>query len=192
MSQINPSTKLIIFQFKVSNMKTIPDSLRGLGRPPTEEAKHQGGQKGELVIAQTEDCGLMGIAGQLAKAGYELANCFWEERELSYVVRFLFFPRESLEPEGFEEHQKAILSGFAELCEGAIWQVAGYRNPFFKNGNAVTGKHVLCFTCGSRKPLLQPDGNPVVVWDKDEEGRRVGAAPRPLEASHVLQLKGAV
>jgi len=42
----------------------------------------------------------------------------------------------------------------------------------------------------ARQPLFRPDGQPVTVWQKDENGKRVGDAPLPLKGDYCLHIVG--
>ena len=100
------------------------------------------------------------------------------------MVRYVFFQKEhayfSPRLEDTEARRRAHTS-LSWATKSAMWRVRAYRNP---NDQDTHGQYWMSVNLEARTPYLGKDGQPVTVWEKDEHGKRVGDAPKPLTAKH--------
>ncbi|MCL5006887.1 MAG: hypothetical protein M1153_01970 [Patescibacteria group bacterium] len=153
-----------------------------------------------MIIEPTEGCSLLELLGDLEVAGYELVDAFYQQRidakdprgERTYhMVRFLFASREFAEPsKWFKSIRDKLLNELRTICENALWRTRCFLNPFYENGEEVVDQRFVSVNLEVRQPLFHPDGQPVTIWKRNEEGKRVGDAPVPLTSSHRLRMVG--
>ncbi|MBI2035674.1 MAG: hypothetical protein HYT12_03245 [Candidatus Liptonbacteria bacterium] len=153
-----------------------------------------------MVIEPTEKCSLVEFLGELEASGYEMVYGFYKMRidakdprgKRSYhMVRYLFARREFVElSDEFKKVRDVIRAELRSICESAMWRVRAFLNPFYKNGEEIPGERAVSINLEARQPLFRPDGQPVTVWQKDENGERVGDAPLPLKAAYYLRIVG--
>lgn len=140
------------------------------------------------------------VLKELDAAGYELVDAFHRERinpggsygtKTYYVARFVFVRREFVRAsEEFRRIRSRIWEDLTMMCEQAMWRVRAFSNPFFEKGEEVLGQRMLSINLEARKPLYQPGGSPILVWDRDKRGERVGECSHPLRPTHALRLMG--
>ncbi len=152
---------------------------------------------GFLAIRPTEKCSLVEFLVELERQ-YELVDAFYEERihgkdprgrRMYHMVRFLFARREFVEiSDEFERVRGSIRTALSEMCHKAMWRIRAFSNPFYKDGEEILGQHAMSINLEARQPLFHPNGQPVVAWQKDESGKRVGDAPLPLKPEYFLRV----
>ena len=199
MVTLDRTIRLVGLQFSFSNINVVPELLKELELESLEERNERKGRKssGEMVITPTENSSLMEFLSDLEVAGYELVDAFYQPRVhpknpriIYHMARFLFARREHADPsEEFKGVRNAISAELLKICEQAMWRVRAYLNPFFTADEEVPGYHALSINLEGRKPVFLHDGQPVVVWQKDEEGNRVGDTPLPLRPDYHLRLR---
>lgn len=201
MVALNGTVRLVILQFSFSNPDVIPATVKRQHREtPEERAVRKSHPSGVMVIEPTKKCSLVEFLGELEAAGYEMVDAFYKERidakdprgkRTYHTVRFLFARREFVElSDEFKKVRDVIRAELQSICESAIWRVRSFSNPFYKNGEEVPGQRAVSINLEARQPLFRPDGQPVTVWQKDENGKRVGDAPIPLKADYCLRIAG--
>jgi hypothetical protein len=154
---------------------------------------------GQAIIQPTEDVSLAEIPGMLEQADYELVDAFYKPRidqktrKTYHMVRFVFAHRDyvSLSPE-FRLIRDRIRLALNEICVQAMWRTRSFLNPFFKDGERIEEQSAMSLNFEVRKPLFLPDGQPVVMWQKDAQGKRIGGAPIPLQAKFTLVVEDKV
>lgn len=195
MAELN--ARLVILQFSFSNPDVISSSVRRRGKETEEERvirkSHSGGA---MLIAPTAKCSLVEFLGELETAGYEMVAGFYKERidandlrgkRTYHMVRFLFARREFAEFSAeFKKMRDVIRAELRSICEGALWRVRVFDNPYFRTGEEVPGERAVSINLEAREPLFRPDGQPIAVWPKDEWGQRIGDAPIPIRVAHRL------
>ncbi len=199
MVSLNGSIRLVVLQFSFSNPDAIPQAVKR-SQPETlsEQNKRNGRSSGIMVIEPTENCSLVEFPGELEAAGYEMVDAFYKERidpkdpngrRTYHMVRFLFARHEFVDiSDEFRKVRDDIRTALSEMCHAAMWRVRAFSNPFYKNGEKIPEYRAMSINFESRKPLFRPDGQPVKVWQKDENGERVGDAPSPLKSDFCLRL----
>lgn len=201
MVALNGTVRLVALQFSFSNPDAIPATVKRQDREtPEERVERKNHSSGVMVIEPTEKCSLVEFLGELEAAGYEMVDAFYKERidakdprgKRSYhMVRFLFARREFVDlSDEFKKVRDTIRAELRSICEAAMWRVRSFSNPFYKNGEEIPDQRAVSVNLEARQPLFRPDGQPVTVWQKDENGKRVGDAPLPLKADYSLRIVG--
>ena len=198
MIELDGSTRLISMQFSFSNINIVPKLLKERELETLEDCNERRSREGngEIVITPTENSFLIEFLNDLEISGYELVDAFYQPRVhpknsriIYHMVRFLFARREYVDiSEEFKKVRDTISVELRKICEQAMWRVRAYINPYFVNNEEVFGDYALSINLEGRNPLFLPDGQPVVVWQKDGEGNRVGDAPLPLKIVHNLRI----
>lgn len=201
MVALDNSVRMVMLQFSFSNSKIVPrwvweKSFEKWGE--WKERKNNEGT-GETAIPPTKNCSLIKFLDELEIAGYKMVDALYQPRtdpkdnsrkRKYHMVRFIFVRREYLEelPEGFKNAQKNIHDELRKMCKEAMWRIRVFLNPFFQDNEEVPGHHALSINLELRTPLVQSDGQPVVVWQKDNQDNRIGDAPLPLKPDHYLHI----
>lgn len=201
MVALNGTVRLVALQFSFSNPDVIPATVKRQDREtPEERVGRKSHSSGVMVIEPTEKCSIEEFLEELEAAGYEMVDGFYKERidandprgKRSYhMVRFLFARREFVElSDEFKKVRDTIHAELWSICEAAMWRVRSFSNPFYKNGEEIPDQRTVSINLEARQPLFRPDGQTVTVWQKDENGKRVGDAPLPLKADYCLRIVG--
>lgn len=198
---------LVVFQFSFSNPDIVPASIKRRLPKETvagrEERKRVASERPDpVMIEPIERIGLADFVGYLEVAGYELVDAVYQPRirdgavkgfTTYNMVRFLFARHENAEPSSeFEVDREEVRAGLQKMVTDAAWRVRAYVKPFFKNGEPVPDRGVVSIHPEARYALVQPNGKPVVAWQKDAEGNRIGDAPVPLKPDYILRLEDGV
>ncbi len=189
--------RLVTLQFSFSNPDVIPMTVKRQYREtPEERAERKSHSSGIMVIEPAEKCSLVEFLGELEAAGYEMVDALYKERidgkdlcgkRTYHMVRFLFARREFVElSDEFKKVRDVIRAELRNICEAAMWRIRSFSNPFYKNGEEIPDQRAVSINLEARQPLFHPDGRPVTMWQKDENGKRLGDAPRPLTANRCL------
>lgn len=195
--------RLVALQFMVSPkfVWANPDLLRGVKEVDREsedsrtvrKERNKGNEMSAALVGPTKRVYLRGMLDDLA-AGYKLVDAKWQLREndrgnWDHVISYLFAKKEfALESPEFALKRNKVLAGLSVLCERFMWRAQAFQNPFFQNEKAVEGFAALSMNFKEREELFSSDGRPVMVWPKDERGKRVGEAPLPLKANYYLRI----
>lgn len=204
MVALNGTVRLIALQFRFSNPDAIPATVKRQDRETKEEyVVRKSRSSGVMVIEQTSNLhSLTELLADLEVAGYKLVDALYQERPFNekknpkgkwtyHMVRFLFARHELVElSDEFKKVRDIIRAELQSICEGTVWCAVVYSNPFYKDGVEVSGECAVNINLTARQPLFRPDGQPVTVWQKDENGKRVGDAPLPLKADYCLRIVG--
>ena len=192
MVKFDSSIRITVLQFRFSSFSAIPIAAKRLLRKSAKKQQRRGNKPtGFEVIEPTAGCSLLELPGELEEAGYELVDAFCEERvdgndprneRTYYVVRFVFARHEFAAniSEAFKAARDRIRIALSEICGTSMWRTRSFSNPFYENGKEVDGQRAVSINLDMRTPLFQPDGKPVMVWQKDGKGNRVGVVPIPL------------
>lgn len=200
MTTVDRSLRLVSMQFSFSNENLIPASVKEVEHENLEEQAQRKAREtssksaGTCVIDPIEDVSLAQFLDNLEPAGYEMVDAFYQPRphpknpHVTYhMVRFLFARNEYVDlSEYFAKVRGTIREELVKMTTDAMWRVRVFLNPHFREGEVVEGQHTLSLNLEGRKPFFLPDGSPVTVWQKDENGERVGDAPLPLRADRQL------
>jgi hypothetical protein len=197
---LDDSVRLVSMQFSFSNINVVPTSVKKLELEMLEERNERKTYKGngEVIIKPIENVSLVEFLDNL-EVGYELVDAFYQPRidpkdprgnRIYHMVRFLFARRKYVElSDEFKEVRSTIHAELRKICEQAMWRVRAFLNPFFMDDEEVLGQRALSINLEARKPLFHPDGQLVMVWQKDERGNRVGETPFPLKPDYYLRIE---
>lgn len=194
-------------QYSFSNIDAVPLALRKLNCKGSETGVESKDRKetpvnGKMFISPVEKCFIGEFPDSLIPHGYSLVDAFFQARvdakdptgrRKYYMVRFLFAQERFAEPsEEFLRVRDLMLAALREMCASAYWRVRAFSNPVYINGLEIYGQRAMSINLEARQPLLQPDGKPVVEWEKDEAGRRVGTTPVPIKPNRRLCISNGV
>jgi hypothetical protein len=193
--------RLVMLQFSFSNAGIIPDTVRR--REPesrNESAVRKARQGGVLAIEPHENTAISEFVTQLRESGYVLVDGFYQARQdvknpkqMYHVVRFTFAKDAYAEvTDEFKKIQPKLMADLRTITTTAFWRVRAFSNPFYKDGEEISGFTAPSFNFEARVPRFLPDGNPVTARRKDAEGKKVGD-PVPLEpAGRLVVQNGSV
>lgn len=193
--------RMIQLQFSFSNGKHVPTSVSERKQETQEEsAERKARGNGVVFLEPTQMCALDKVLDDLVEQHYILVDAFTQTRFNPkapkvpyYMVRFVFIHRDFYVADGkngdFIMKRDEIIRDFALLCKSALWRVRGFNNPFFQNDTEVPGNRFISVNLEGRTPLFQPDGKPILVWDKDGQGNRLGNEPKPLKPLSNLRFR---
>jgi len=63
------------------------------------------------------------------------------------------------------------------MCATAMWRARVFLNPYYENGEKIPNKHAISINFEARQPLRIPEGPPIMVWPRDENGRSMKGVP---------------
>lgn len=140
---------------------------------------------GELMIQSTPRVTLNGFLDDLSEGNYHLARAEWRESyaESNGTMRLIF----ALGPRKFKTESSEVETDLKKLFAENLWSAQAFLNPHYVKGGGMN-KHAdtICVCLNQREPLFRPDGTPVVSWEKDEAGNRLGDTPKALRAEYKL------
>lgn len=192
--------RLVLLQFSFTNENVVPASVREMRTEDEKALCDRLGRKpsGILTIEPTEGCSAIDILDDLESSGYQLVDAFYQERLDSkdkdrnntfFMVRFIFAQEEHAKVSGeFLQVRDDVRAELVKMCREALWRALAYSNPFYEKGEEVEGVRVISVNFAARKSLFQPSGQPVLVWQKDENKLRVGDAPVPIPPACQLRV----
>lgn len=195
-ARLGEDVRLVIFQFIFSNPDAVPEEIRR--RPRETHGAHvlrKERASGVQCIAPVEQIDIFEAVDGITLAAYELVDVFCEERIAERspcsMVRFTFARQGHATPkDGFLAERQIHMEKLREMCRAAFWRVRAFRNPFFRDGEAVLGVSTMSVNLEARVPRFQGDGAPVVRYAKDEHGRRIGDRPLPIGPKGKLLVEG--
>ncbi len=199
MASLDGTVRMVALQFSFSNPDTIPASVKRRD-PETkgECVERKNHSSGFLVIEPTEKCSLAELPGELETTGFEMVDAFCKERldpkdpsgkRTYHMARFQFARREIVKlSDEFKKVRDIIRAELQTICETAMWRVRAFDNPFYKNGEEIPGQRSISINLEVRTPLFRPDGQPVTVWSKDGNGKRLGDSPLPIRPGYCLRV----
>lgn len=199
MISLNGSVRLVALQFSFSNPRAIPQAVRcSETETPDERNERKSHSSGVLVIEPTNNCSLVEFLEKLEAVGYEMVDAFYKERidakdlrgkRRYHMVRFLFARHEFVDlSDEFKKVRENIRTALSEMCRVAMWRVRVFSNPFYEDSEEIPNQHAVSINLESRQPLFRPDGQPVTVWQKGVDSKKIGDAPLPLKADHCLRI----
>jgi len=189
------SVRLVMLQFSFSNPKVVPLFIKRQKRENEKEIIRKNEVLGTQIIEPTAKVSLRFFLSYLEKTGYEMVDGFYQARldknnRPYHMVRFIFVRRQYVViSEEFRQVRDVLRAELQEISQIALWRIRVFLNPFFKNGEEIPGQYALSINLEMRQPLFHPDGQAMMVWPKDEEGKRTGKEPLPLNPDHYLCIK---
>lgn len=199
--------RMIMLKFNFSNPNVIPRFVKHLNQETDQGAKDEllfrkNRSGGVLAIESTERCSIAKFLGEVAVSGYEMVDAFYKKgidtrdpsiKRKNHTVCFFFARSEFVKlSDEFKKERPLIYNELWKICKTAMWRVRLFLNPFYKDGEEINGQYALSVNLDVRQPLYCPDGQPrtpVMVWQKDKNGKRVGETTIPLKAEYHLRVK---
>lgn len=198
MIAMGKNIRFVVVQFSFSNIDVVPLIFKKLGaKAPDRYVNHDG--VGKLQIEPTENCSVEDVVGQIEQEGFEMVDAFFQPRQIKrkdsegynnfYIVRFVFCRTEFANvSEKFKEVRQMVRNAFLSLGKLAMWRVRGYLNPCFDEGEKIRGQNSVSLNFDARKPLFLRDGTPVLVWNRNDKGEKIGCMAPRLQPKHRLHV----
>lgn len=181
--------RLVALQFMVSEkyLRATPEILQGVRETEPEprdarevrKVRDYTHQANNMVVDPTERVTANTLVYDLLDEGYIPVDAKRQTRlndrgGWDHVFRFTLAKAEFVVPsEGLEERGGQLLAALLVLCEGNMWRAQAFRNPFYKDGTEVPDQVSIDVNLKARETLVDENG-PVLVWQKDEAGKRTG------------------
>jgi hypothetical protein len=187
--------RIVSLRFRVNNLKLVPQGIREKVHNETPSqfiARQSSRAAGEECIAPTKDVSCAQFLNDLTATGYVMIDAFFQVLNPKYIiVRFDFVILEHFLPsDEFSQGAKIKAEiGLRNLAEKNMWRIQAYLNPFFFEGYEIDDQYGLAINLDSRKPLVDKNGQTILVWEKDEQRERVGEAPIELRPKLFLQIQ---
>lgn len=184
---LDGEVRLVLMQFVFSSLKLVPSCLK---QKPAKMPKKILAVKGEQFLDATEDVSISVFLCDLKKVGYGLVDAYYQIREDGKAtVCFMFADKEHITlSEEFKETHGSAERALLQILEQSMWRARAFLNPFFKEGIAVKDVYAISVNLDGRQPLIGDDGQPVLRWQKDENGEKIGDCPIPLEPKRFLRI----
>jgi hypothetical protein len=191
---VDAEAMTIALQFHLVDIDRVPEGMKPFVKvmpavqPPALP-------EGKLIFQDLPKC-RPDLGGYLTD-GWSMINAFVKYNQLSgpasrYVARFVFARSGSNKKsvDEFVKRPRAVelaMKAMETLSAMALWQASLHKNPFAApKGNF----HGLEINFRGRIPLFEPDGEPVLVWSRNERGKPLkGQGKVPLEPSYFLQAR---
>ncbi|MEK7658279.1 MAG: hypothetical protein AAB352_00235 [Patescibacteria group bacterium] len=192
---------MVVVQFSFTNPAAIPEVVKRTEKEsPAEHKERKTHSNGVLVIEPTPGCGLVEFPLGLEQAGFELVDASYKERidpkdprqrRTYHMVRFVFCRRESAElSDEFRSVRDEIRFALQNMAENAMWRVRVFDNPFFFKDEEVQDQRALSVNLAARDTIVQPNGELIKRWEKDDQGNRIGEGPVPIVPKRQLCVRG--
>lgn len=192
---LNEAVRLVYVQFSFSNREAVPQGLRFL--PQEKEVEHKArkakqsaeGHRNEQFIAPTEKVLARALLSTLERAGYNLVDATyqhrWGQKGRYHMVRYVFAQEavdHGVHPD-FVRLRSVARINLMKLLLNSFWRVRGYRNTG-EEGSMVS------INFESRIPIVDANGNALLVWKRDKDDNKVGDGPVPLEPLFTVFVNG--
>lgn len=191
---LNGAVKLVMLQFIFGSTKALPPGLFQKGRETIEKlTARRSEERGEQFLDPTPDVGIALFPGDLTIVEYKLVDAFYQMRTNARgqeypVARFTSALEVREEAGEFAKHREEAAKAL-EMCGKDMWSVVGFLNSFFQDGKKVEGQHTISINFAARNPMVDRNGKPILRWQKDEKGERIGDAPIPLVPKLFLRIE---
>lgn len=185
--------RLAVLSFVFTNLDLVPDGIKK--RKASKEGIFYTPERieGSLFIPETDSVGCLGLVDDFKDVGYTLVDAWWEEKSKDrrpyYQVRFTYAAPgcDESSPE-FRETIEVVSEALQTLLFESMWQVRGFVNPFFADGELVKGASALSINFGAREPLFDKNGQPQKQWQRDEDGKRIGERSVAIQPTKFLRI----
>ena len=178
--------RLILVQFIVRNTADIPKTVFGMRR----EKKSGERPAGTPQVQDVTNCSLQQL--NLAEAGYQLVDAYTTRstgQNVHYTVSFQFCLSEFVQlSDQFKLVQSKLTDEFGQICQSAFWKARLFTNPFFNNHVLVPNQLFVAINLNERTAIKNKDGSPVLRWQKDETGEKIGTGPVPIQPDYYFEI----
>jgi hypothetical protein len=197
---LDPSVEGIRIQFSFNNRDAISAWIWGMEADTLAQRRDRKEkevtQPGIQFIPATSNVGLSAFLLELLDAGYVMTDAVTQSRphptqkgQWYLMVRFVFHKTPLVtapSPEFTTLIQRHYQPALERLVREAMWRIRGYRNPLPREGASST--FGMSINCEVRTPFRNSMGQPVVQWQKDTAGKRVGEKALPIEPTQYLRI----
>ena len=186
--------RLVIVQFAYTNENLMPEGI-GIKNETIEQfVAKSSAVRGERVIDPTPDLSLQFFVPDLAEVGHELVDAFSRRQSKNgrpfLTTRYTFSGHDHAHSsEVFLAKKDIAMSGLVKFVTEGTWEGQVYLNPLFCEGQMVPDAYALSVNLHARVPLFDATGKPMVRWQRDEAGEKVGEAPLILKPPRFLRVE---
>jgi hypothetical protein len=190
---MNGAVRLVTVHFSFSNLDLVPTCLKQKKTSPSEFVTRKEEVRGEQFLEPIEKVDCSSLPPDLASIGFVLADAFTEIREKKgrqyAVVQFIFSDIKYANcSEEFLANRPLIEEALRLLLEQGMWRVRAFLNHLFKDREIIEEKYAISINLDARMPLVDKNGDPLIRWQKDESGNRIGDAPVPVKPKLFLEI----
>lgn len=197
---LGPAVRLVIFKFLMRS-ELVPDFVP---RIPVNRTGTAPSIRGKEILPSTPDVHLSDLAEWVAdpfEGDYKFvgARVADERGDGKSDVRFTLCHHTHLDDNprhpDFASRIDRLNDFFLEETRNSLWSVQGYLNPYLLENGIPTKHSVLMLNCARRKPVINPDGSPVMVYEGGREKPAFpgqftqGIGPKVLLTDKANQLK---
>ncbi len=187
---IGQSVRIVGLQFRFTNETLIPSFIRAL---PPQQGSRGAPPAGQEFITPTQNVGVADVLRELEGIGYVLVDAFYQSRPASgggkpaYIVRFVFARTEFAEPKpAFVKIRDQARLALGAMLEDSMWATQAYINSLFVDNELIDGEFAVMINMTARNPLVQPDGQPIMVWPKGAPRDHLAQQKVPMAAETQL------
>ena len=187
---IGHSVRTVGLQFRFTNEALIPAFIRSL---PAQQGSRSSPAAGQEFITPTQNVGVADALAELDGLGYVLVDAFYQPRPASgggkpaYIVRFVFARKEFAEPKpAFINIRDQVRLMLRAMLQESMWATQAYINPLFVDHELVEGEFAIMVNMTARNPLVQPNGQPIMVWPKGPRRDHLAQQKIPMTAETEL------
>ena len=182
---------VVILQFSGSTDKWIPEGVSFVNDETFKQSndRHKTSGNGQVALTPHEQVSVSGLADYLHDAGYHVTNVFRQMRKdrkqvgrKYHMLRYVLLPGdEALDSLGtIRENYETVEDDLVDLLNDSYWRVRAYRN------HQENGDIMLSINFEARVPRFN-SGKPIMVYERDEAGKKVGEA-KPIAPKTVLKM----
>ena len=199
---LGPKIRLVVFKFLVKS-HLVPDCIPRL---PINRSGVTPMVPGVQVLPSTPNVWLAGLRTGLlnTKGDYVFVGARVDDQRADgrSDVRFTLCHRRHLSGapphENFVERFNILVNTFVDFTKSNLWAVQGYLNPYLLENGVPTSHSVLMLNCAGRKPAINSDGTPVMVYEGGREkslmpghiGQGIGLKISILNKASEMKLAG--
>lgn len=184
----------VVLRFKFKTFNAIPKFIRQMKRFGTR--KQSPPPAGEQAIEAVKGVSSVQLLLDLEKLGNNMISASCEEflhaKGSYFIVQYVFArnPGNEAPSQRFLMLRDCLRKELFSILNDALWETTVYVNPCIKrDGTPAAIKRWASIAFCTREPFYEGGEakRPVMVWQKDDLGERVGDAPLPLAPSYHLR-----
>ena len=190
--------RLVVVQFAIANPDIVPLYVpvkEQLAVKEFTDRKEAGSeQEFKPILDSVPDVFCLDFAEDLACQEFELVDAFL--KPVTHTARphtkaqFVFASKPFVDSSSdFIVVKEGLMQDLDLLFNDAMWRVRAFRNPFYRDRKAVDGQFALSINLDARSALVDEEGEPLLRWQKDENGNRVGDKPMPITPKRFLRIE---